>query len=521
MHMIADAIDRHAERSGARVAVSCGKEETTFRALASRARRLSQVFSQQDVGGQLRVATIGRNNDAFYEVLLGCLEAGAIFTPLNWRLSGPEMAYVLADCEPHLLFVEDEFRTIFSEQLDALGGQIRVVILDATWRERVFAEGPSEPLDARSIQDSDTAWQIYTSGTTGRPKAAEHSFAAAARGVQVGMRAKDLTDADVCLAVLPQFHVGGIMSGIQTLCAGGRVVVVRDPTPSAILSAIERQQATMVFLVPTLISALTAAATERPADTASLRRIYYGGAPMSRSILDRARQAFGCEFVQLYGMTETLGMVSYLDPQDHFSEPALLESAGRPYPEMEVAILSPEGQPLPADTIGEIACRGSFVMKGYWRKPEETRSALVSGWLRTGDIGLLTSAGYLYVRDRLKDMIITGGENVYPAEVENALLTCPSVAEAAVIGLSDERWGEAVAALVVLRAEAMMTEEMLHNYLRSRIAGYKLPKQIRFVATLPKNQAGKISRREIKQAYLEQFAGQPARQSRSEAPLLK
>ena len=514
MNIIVDSLARHARRTPDRIAVECAGRTTTFAELDDRARRLAAVLAAPSGGPPRRVAVIARNTDCFYEILLGALLADAVFSALNWRLAAPEMRSVLRNFGADCLFVEPEFRDRFAAEISELARTTRVVTLEDGWRGDLLAGTAPDHgrTTAAGRLGAATAWQLYTSGTTGLPRGAEHSLDAVLAGVEAGMKAKRLDDTDVCLAVLPQFHVGGIMSGVQTLCAGGRVAVMRETGADAMLAEIARSGTTRVFLVPTLVEMLAVAAAASPVLADSLRTVYYGGAPMPLSLLERARTALRCEFVHLYGMTETLGMISYLD-SDGTRDAHVLQSVGFPYPEVDVQIRDASGRALAAGEMGEIVCRGPFVMKGYWRNAAETAEALQDGWLRTGDVGLIDPQGRLHVRDRLRDMIITGGENVYPAEIENALLNSRDVAEVAVVGLPDDRWGEVVTAFVVSRAGAVPDEARLIEFVRSQLAGYKVPKQVVFVDALPKNPSGKILRRRIREARLPSMGGADLQQA--------
>ena len=301
------------------------------------------------------------------------------------------------------------------------------------------------------------------------------------------------------MITMPLFHVAGANVSFAALAQGCRIVLVRDFSPALALDLMTAESIAHTFLAPAMILMMLQAPGLAAARFSHLRTIAYGASPISRDVLIRAKDAFGCGFVQFYGMTESTGAGSSLSPADHQRE-ALLQSCGRPWPEVEMAILDADGAAAPDCEIGEIVMRGDIIMKGYWNRPQATAETLAGGWLRTGDAGYRDGEGYFHIHDRMKDMVVTGGENVYPAEVENAIFGCPGVADVAVIGVPDDRWGEAVKAIVVADGKPPSPEAII-AWARARIAAYKAPKSVDFIDVLPRNPSGKVLRRQLREPY--------------------
>jgi len=308
---------------------------------------------------------------------------------------------------------------------------------------------------------------------------------------------------DVVLIAMPFFHVAGVNIGLLTLAQGAHGVVLGETDPAEILRLIEAKKVSYAFLVPALILFVLQHPRSAEVDFTSLKNISYGASPIADEVLFRAKERFGCGFLQVYGLTETTGGGTFLLPEDHDPARGKLRSCGKPAPGHQIRIVDGEGRPLPHSEVGEIQIKSPNVMKGYWNKDEATRKAIVEDWFSTGDAGFFDADGYLYIHDRVKDMIVSGGENVYPAEVENAIFGHPAVADVAVIGVPDERWGEAVKACVVKKPGTQASAADIIAHARERIAGYKLPKSVDFIDALPRNPTGKVLRRELRKPYWE------------------
>ncbi|HYC64771.1 MAG TPA: AMP-binding protein, partial [Reyranellaceae bacterium] len=369
----------------------------------------------------------------------------------------------------------------------------------AAWRDRQSDRDPMLP-----AKPGDTAVQFYTSGTTGLPKGAQLTNANFAWMLPLWTKTWLLGEGVPNLVCLPMFHIGGAGWGIAGLYSGATNHVVREFVPAEILETIERERLQVLLLVPAMILFLLQAPQIRETDLSSLRLIVYGAAPIPADLLKQALAVFRCGFQQVYGLTETTGAITLLPPEDHVdADPKKLLSCGFAQEGVELRILDDDGKALPVGKVGEIAVRSPQIMGGYWRLPEATKRAIQGDWFLTGDAGYLDDKGYLYIYDRVKDMIVSGGENIYPAEVESALFGHPAVADVAVIGVPDERWGEAVKAVVVKKPGRELGAGELITWARERIAGYKLPKSVDFVDALPRNPTGKILKREIRKPYWE------------------
>jgi acyl-CoA synthetase (AMP-forming)/AMP-acid ligase II len=346
--------------------------------------------------------------------------------------------------------------------------------------------------------------QMYTSGTSGRPKGvclSHRNYFAIFRQVDYPWNRYDSDD--VVFAPSPFFHVAGMNQVMRGLCGGVCLVTVPVFQPADLPRILQDERITRTTMVPAVIQLCLSTPDIESYDFSALKVIMYGASPITQDLLRRALAVFKCQFVQAYGMTEATAALTMLHPDDH--DPALgkLRSCGRPVREVEVRVVAADGKPCEPGAVGEIIARGPNITRGYWRDPDATARTIVDGWLHTGDAGYFDTDGYLYIHDRIKDMIVSGGENVYPAEVEDALADHPAVADVAVIGVPDAKWGEAVKALVVLRANAETTAPELIAFARTRIAGYKVPKSIDFVGILPRNAAGKILRRDLRAPYWE------------------
>lgn len=469
--------------------------------------RIANLFRAHGVSSQDRIAVLAKNSVCFVAILLATAKVGAVLVPLNWRLSPGEIDYILRDARPALLVLEPELeplvpatvsvpRLMFADeggcQIDADMSQI----------------GDSDPEGAAG--GDDTAMIIYTSGTTGHPKGAMIAHRNFVRHCDLD-RAPDWMGValdEICLVVLPLFHVGGLELLLRPLFAGATVVLHRDVDIVAILEDIERYHVTMTGLVPTALHMLLQHPRSEGCDFSSLRKFLYGAAPITVGLLKEGLDRMKCDFIQSYGMTEANGVVVMLAPEDHHDRDSpRLRSAGRPTFGAEIRVVDGDGIDVAPGTVGEILVRSSGIMKGYWDRPEATAEAIdAEGWLRSGDAGYIDADGYVYVSDRVKDMICSGGENIYPAEVENAIYGHPAVAEVAVVGVPDSRWGETVRAVVVAKPGAHVEADDVIAWARERIAGYKVPRSIEVVDALPKNASGKVLRREVRARVLEQEA---------------
>jgi acyl-CoA synthetase (AMP-forming)/AMP-acid ligase II len=490
-------------RHGERVALSFEGRDTRYAELDRASNRCANALIAAGIKPGERIATMAKNNDEFFVLLLGALKARACLTPINWRLAVPEIAFVLKDSGAALVVHSGEFAHAVAAASEGLERPPRLIAFDGA--QRSFAQwisGEPDVAPAIAPRADDDLIQLYTSGTTGFPKGVQLSnanYRAFIDSVWAAGWAK--WDAGkTSLVVSPLFHVAGVNVGLISLLQGVRAVLLREPTPPLLVKTICEQRVAYVFLVPTLINMMLQTDECRDADFSALERIFYGASPISEDVLRRALARFECKFHQLYGLTETTGGGTELAHEDHAGE--LLRSCGKANPDVEVRIADADGRELPVGEVGEIQIRAKTVMRGYWNRTEATASAIDNqGWFKTGDAGFANAAGYIFIHDRMKDMIVSGGENIYPAEVENAIFGHPAIADAAVIGVPDEKWGEAVKAIVVLKPGAVADADAIIAYARERIAGYKVPKSVDFASDLPRNPSGKVLRRELRERY--------------------
>jgi acyl-CoA synthetase (AMP-forming)/AMP-acid ligase II len=487
----------HAARTPDAFCLAHGRERLTFRELDQRSNRIANALLEEGLAPLDRVAIIARTAPIFYELAYGCAKAGVMMLPLNWRLSSREIASILADAEPALILASDEFAPLLPD-VGTARPHISVERAYEVWRDDAAPHDPDRP-----IAPDDPTLLLYTSGTTGQPKGVMISHRNLSYVGRTAGEAWGFTEASVNLVAMPLFHIGGIGYGMMALSQGGGTVLLGQPDPGAVLQEIQAHGVTHTFFVPSVLQRFVEHVEECGALPLRLARIIYGAAPIGEPLLRRALALFNCDFSHAYGMTETAGTVVTLGPEDHDPDgphKARLRACGKPLPWVELAIVDPAtAEPTPVNSVGEIRVRSGMTMLGYWRKPEETAAVLTSdGWLCTGDAASRDADGYIYIQDRYKDMIVSGGENIYPTEVENVLQSHAAVAEVAVIGVPHDRWGETPRAYVVLRAGATPTSEELVEHTRLHLARYKCPTSVRFIAALPKTASGKITKAELR-----------------------
>jgi acyl-CoA synthetase (AMP-forming)/AMP-acid ligase II len=497
--------ERAAATSPNLTAIVSGEERFDYAALHDAVLRCVGALRASGIGQGDRVGYLGLNSVDYVILLQAALRIGAVTVAVNWRLVSREVGYIVADAGIALLVTE-------AERLDAVGDAVPIVLLvdaahqgRARFRDWIAGFSP-DPVAADS--DAGTvAVQLYTSGTTGHPKGAMLTHgsltASLSQGKLIGEDWSAWRDGDVSLVAMPQFHIGGTAWTLQALNAGGVAVLLGKPEIGDILDAVERYRITKMFAVPAVLGMMLDHPRAAYADLSSLRALLYGASPIPLDILKRSMALFpNASFVQMYGATETSGTIVYLPPEDHdIAGTPRMAGCGKPFPEVTLRAVDGAGQEVPVGTVGEILVRSPLVMSGYHRLPDASAAAFDGDWYRTGDAGFLDADGYLYLRDRVKDMIVSGAENIYPAEVEDALHEHPAVRDCAVIGVPDPRWGETVKAIVVRVPGATLDAADLIAFARTRVAGYKVPKSIDFVDTLPRNPSGKIMKKELRAPY--------------------
>jgi len=483
---------RRARMSPDRIAVVHDDREWTYRQLHDRATRLAHVLAGLGVRHGDRVAYLGPNHPAFLETMFATGQLGAVFLPLNWRLAAPELAYILADSGAEVLIraAEHEFT------LDAT--VVRTAVTVGEEYEALLDGAPPGPLD-EPVDPDETCMILYTSGTTGRPKGAMLTHANLTWNCVNLLLDLDLTSDEVTLVAAPMFHVAALgQTVLPTLLKGGRLVLVSAFDPQRALEDIARHRVTFLFGVPTMFLAMTRVPGWATADLSSVRSAICGGAPVPEAVITPYQER-GVAFMQGYGLTEAAPGVLFLRRDDSVRKAG---SAGTAAFFTDVRLVRPDGTDSAPGEPGEILVRGPNVMAGYWHRPEDTTAVLsADGWLRTGDIGVADDDGFVSIRDRTKDLIISGGENIYPAEVEEALYQHPAVAECGVIGVPDETWGEVGRAVVVLRHDVTVQPDELLTFLTGRIAKFKIPKSVVFTDSMPRTATGKIIKKQLRSQF--------------------
>jgi acyl-CoA synthetase (AMP-forming)/AMP-acid ligase II len=489
---VVENLRRHARERGDHPAYWTPARTWSFEQLEEASNRIAQGLLSLGVGPGNRVACLTKRTADCVALVIGANKIGAVCMPVNWRLAPPEIDYIVENGQAKLMMADAAFpytkiKSFKTEEF-------------SSWYGKFAAEDPG-----RVPELDETALQLYSSGTTGLPKGVELSH----RNLKASMvDATPLAIAyrgppDVMLNALPTYHIAGVGVALLTASKGGMSVLYPDFDPAKVVAAIAEHRITHSFLVPAMIQFMLQVPGADKADYSSLQCISYGASPISEKVLIEAMRTFRCQFVQVYGLTETTGAITYLPPEDHDPEGPkkdLLRSAGKPMDGVELRVADASGRDCAEGEVGEVWIRTAQNMKGYWANRKATADAFADNWFRSGDAGYL-KGGYLFLHDRIKDMILSGGENIYPAEVENVLMQHPAVADGAVIGVPDELWGESVKACVVLKPGLQASEADIIGFMRERIAHYKCPKSVDFVEAIPRNPTGKILKRVLREPY--------------------
>jgi long-chain acyl-CoA synthetase len=505
---VADIVRRFAAETPEATAIKLGNRRVSWRELDVRSTRAAAGLAAAGIASQQRVAFLAKNCLEFFEVSFGAAKLNAVVVAINWRLTPAEVAYTIDDAGARLLIVGPDFIDTAESIRTSLAGVTHIVAIGGhprwpSYEDWLGGPGATDPLVP--VRDEDICSQLYTSGTTGLPKGVlttnANLFALLGR-VQAAWR---FDRTSINLVCMPLFHIAGCEWALAGMEVGATSVLVRDFDPAAILDLMEAEAITNALFVPAMLGFMTRVPGAAERRFPALRSIVYGASPVTDETLLASMRVFKCEFVQVYGMTETTGAITELPAADH--DPSgpkahLLRSAGRPFPWVELRIVDAEGRDCPQGEVGELWTRSPQNMAGYWNKPEETRRTITAdGWLRTGDAGYMDGEGYVFLTDRVKDMIVSGGENIYPAEIENVLAGHPAVAEVAVIGVPDEKWGETVKAVVVLKSAQQAAAADIIAYGKEHLAGYKCPTSVDFIPALPRNPSGKVLKKDLRAPY--------------------
>lgn len=506
MQTLTNRCAQHAQQRPDHLAIICEGREVTYAELHRRSNQTANALLAAGLHRGARVAYLGRESEHYFDIALGCAKSGTVLVPINWRLTSREVDHVLRDSNAELLFVERDFRPV-ADRLQPVLPSLRMVIEMDTpgsraggflrWR----AGHPDADLDPGTGRD-DAVVQIYTSGTTGLPKGvvlAHRTFFTLTEGMsRAGLDWFDWRPDDRSMSCFSALHSAGVGWFMYGFAAGCTNVIMRMFVAEEAVRLIHDYEVAIIFAAPAMLLMLLAEPDAARQAFSSLRKVTYGGSIISPSLLRECMEKLDCELAQMYAAAESGSGVTCLTPAEHWPGNPKLSSVGRPCPGNEVKIVGRDGEILPAGQAGQIRVRTPANFIGYWHQPEATRMAFVDGWLCMPDAGYLDDDGYLFVLDRMDDTIIVAGQNIYPAEVEMALAEHPAVADAAVVGMPDLRWGQTVKAAIVLRKGQQATARDLMVFLRGRLADFKIPAQYDFVDSLPRNPTGKVLRRMLR-----------------------
>lgn len=507
MQTLKELLNHHAQEYANKTAFVGANYACTFREVNDRINRLNNGLAALGTRKGDRVGVLAYNCPQVFEVF-GLAKAGRIAVPLNFRCVGREMAYLIRNSGINCLMVEREFVPLIESIREQIPHVRSFICLDANvpgmlnYEELLSQSSADEPTD--DVRTDDPSIIFYTSGTTGQPKGAVHTHGSILAETRVPFR--DLSPADVVLCVMPFFHVGGSAAHLFPAFASGATLVTQQKfDETQVLESIAKHRVTYVYLVPAMILRILEHPRRSDYDLSSLRTVAYTGAPIPLEVLKKGIACLGQVFIQFLGQTETLD-TTVLRKEEHKlngtpQELKRLESAGRPPYPGELRVVDEQGREVPSGEVGEIVAKSPRMMRGYWEMPDSTAETIVDGWLHTGDLARLDAEGYVYVVDRKKDMIISGAENIYSREVEEVLYMHPAVLEAAVIGVPDDKWGESVKAVVVLKPGASASEQDIIEFCKQNLASYKKPRSVEFWGSLPKTGSGKIMKNEMREKY--------------------
>ncbi len=499
-----------------KIGVICGEERWTYGAFVGRIRRLAEALQKRGIEKGERVAVLYQNCHYYLEAYYALALLGAISCPLNYRLSAREVAFILNDTEAKAMIAQPRFAELVAGSMRTLGKELPVYWTEqgeipkgGTSVEAMMAEVSGEITPA-VVSEDDVAQLYYTSGTTGRQKGVMLTHKNVAVHALGTIAELNLTDEDRWIHVAPMFHLADAWATWAITWVGGTHIMVPEFDPRKVMALMEKERVTLTNMIPTMLNLMVNDPEIKKYDFSSLRVMLSGGAPIAPEVVRKIMEAFGCDYIQTYGMTETAPYLTMSILKDYLKERPEKErfkfkaATGRPVIFVQLKVVREDGTEVAwnDEEVGEIVVKGDSVTPGYWHLPGETAKALKDGWLHTGDLAVVDPEGYVNIVDRKKDMIVTGGENVYSTEVENVLYEHPAVLEAAVIGIPDEKWGEAVHACVVLKEGMTATEEEIIAFCKENLARYKAPKSVEFLSALPRTGSGKIYKKGLRDKYL-------------------
>ena len=502
---LANSLRWRCKNSAEDIAIKFLDREQTYSEFDTNSNLVAQGLLNFGIKEDTRVAYLGKNTDYFFEIFYGALKTRSVVVGVNWRLVADEVAYVLEDSKSEVVFVGPEFFEIIEKIKDRLPSLKHIVSMEEDYSDWVSYENwrdsqvNTDPL-VESKKDDDVI-QLYTSGTTGNPKGVQLTNRNFQSATESTIELIPFTSGGISMVCMPLYHIAGTNWGIWGLLQGCKNIIIPEVDPGLILDLVEKEKVELVLWVPAVILFLLQHPNAVKTDFSSLKMVMYGASPIAQDTVTKAIELMDCGFYQVYGLTETTGAITLLSAEDHPFEKGKLRSCGKPLPGVEIKIVGEEGEELSQGDVGEIITKSDLNMKGYWNNEKATLESIKNEWFSSGDVGYFDEDGFLYIHDRVKDMIVSGGENIYPAEVENALMSNPHILDAAVIGIPDEKWGESTKGFVVLDSDNVLTEEEIITYTKEIIASYKCPKSINFIKELPRNPSGKVLRRELRDPF--------------------
>lgn len=505
---VADIVRYNEKHYGEQTATRFNKHSLSWKDVNRMSSQFANKLSESGIKAGDRVLYYSGNSHDYFLTIFACAKINAVFIPMNWRLAPEEVSAIIKDAEPSIVLIEDSFKAVWDVAASNLNSPIQAVDLqprnhadNPLWKW--FAGSSTEDPKAYCAPDS-TAWQIYTSGTTGVPKGVEMTH-----GSIMNMRLCEHLEpaytwgpADRYLFCVPSFHLLGLGLSMQAMYNGATIIIAPQFEPGGVLDIINNEKPTLTGVAPVMIQMLLDHPETEKTDFSSIREIMYAGSPISMGVLKRGMEKIPCRFMQFYGSTESGGAITLLRPDDHdLNNEKRLTSCGKPLPLIEIQIIDSNNQALGPNEAGEMLIRLPSIAKSYWRKPEAWNEVYEDGWYRSGDVGYFDEEGYYYIVDRSKDMIVSGGENIYSTEVENCLSIHPEIAAAAVIGVPSEKWGEEVKAFIIPRPACQPDSTEIIQFCKSRLAAYKCPKSIEIVEDFPRTGAGKVSKKDLRAPY--------------------